>query len=47
MQLQDGFGFGQSSAGTGDIQAIFDQVPTSPFNHAGGNRRPLAKYRSY
>jgi hypothetical protein len=36
-QSQDGFGSGQAPAGTGDIHAIFDQVPTGPFDHAGGN----------
>ena len=37
-QLEDRFGSRQAPARTGDVHPILDQVPTSAFDNARGNR---------
>ena len=37
-EFEYGFGSGEGPAGTGDVQAIFDQVAAGAFDDAGGDR---------
>src|SRR5512142_3250472 len=40
-EFEDGFGAGQAPAGTGDVEAVFDQVPAGTFDDPGGDRPSL------
>ena len=37
-EFEDGFGAGQGPAGSGDVEAVFDQVAAGAFDDAGGDR---------